>query len=161
MFRRPSTHESEKLRDCKQKQVNNQEFLLWLAKIRWTQGSARIAGIHISTCLIRGGMKEDLDCFSSLIDFGQWINHAVIWHYQQTSHHSTWLLTWYCSRSLSKECLPFFIDLKTINEKCRHISKNMNKSQTDKSYKIDTSCQKWRLHLFAQLSKRLHAIQNG
>lgn len=90
-----------------------------------------MAGTHISTCLTRGGMKGDLDRFSSLIDFGQWINHAVIWHYQQTSHHSTQLLTWYCIRSLSKECLPFFLDLKIINEKRRHILKNMNTQKPD------------------------------
>lgn len=60
-----------------------------------------------------GGTQGDLGCPSSLIDFGEWINHAVIWHYQQTSHHSMWLLTWYCIHSLSK-CLPFFLDLKTI-----------------------------------------------
>lgn len=97
-------------------------------------------------------IKGNWGCFRSLIDFGEWINHAVIWHYQQTSHHSTWLLTWYCIHSLSKECLPFLLDLKIINEKCRHILKNKNvqlltvsQSQTDKSYGIDTGCQIWGL----------------
>lgn len=29
-----------------------------------------------------GQNKGNLGCFSSLIDFGEWINQAVIWHYQ-------------------------------------------------------------------------------
>lgn len=70
-----------------------------------------------------GGTKGHGGCFSSLIDFGEWINHTVIWHYQQTSHNSTWLLTWYRIHSLSKECLSFSLHLKLTNEKCRHIVK--------------------------------------